>query len=283
MCTLPRMSIRHFVCSIFFILMACSPLLCADKPTQEEIVTKHLQAIGDAEARKAPDGREFDGAAMTRMIVGGTGGLQGTGRILSHGQELRVEMHFNFVSYPGEDFLYTGSGKPIIAEIQPGSRSLLGSYLEVHPDILRDGLFGGILTTAWPLLDFEKTGAKLKFEGTKKINGHQLYEVAYLPQKQSGDVKIFLYFEPETFRHIMTRYTSVAPYGSSRNIANPGGRNLILNVTETFSEFHLVNGLSLPLRWNIRYEQQEGSVSEWELDLQKAKLGVEDAEFQAKP
>lgn len=283
MCTLPRMSLYRLATLLLLAVALNVPVFCADKPSQEEIVTKHLQAVGPPEARQAPDGREFDGAAMTRMIVGGTGGLQGTGRILARGQEIRVEMHFNFASYPGENFLYTGSGRPIIAEIQPGTRSLLGSFLENHADVLRDGLFGGILNTAWPLLDLDKTGAKLKFDGMKKVKGQQLYEVAYLPQKQAGDLKVFVYFDPQTFRHMMTRYTSVEPYGSSRNIANPGGRNLTLNVTETFSEFHQFNGVTIPLRWNIRYEQEEGSVSEWELDLQKAKMGVEDSDLKATP
>jgi len=70
-----------------------------------------------------------------------------------------------------------------------------------QPDILREGLFGGTISTAWPLLDLKPAG-EAKYEGVKKIDGRELHDLTYVPNKSSSgsDLTIHLYFEPDTFR-----------------------------------------------------------------------------------
>jgi hypothetical protein len=68
-------------------------------------------------------------------------------------------------------------------------------------------LLGGVLNTTWPLLNLEGRKAKLEWEGFKNIDGHQLVALHYKPKKGS-DLSIILYFDPETFHHVMTVYSA---------------------------------------------------------------------------
>ena len=46
----------------------------------------------------------------------------------------------------------------------------------------------------------------MTFEGLKKIDGQELYDLRYRPHKGT-DLDINLYFDPETYRHVETVYT----------------------------------------------------------------------------
>ncbi len=96
------------------------------------------------------------------------------------------------------------------------SRSRLGNFLFLQEEVLREGLFGGVLSTAWPLLNTQIRTRSLKYEGLKKVDGQQLYDISYIPKKrfESGDLSIHLYFDPETYRHVLTVYTATVLHGS---------------------------------------------------------------------
>src|SRR5207245_6897539 len=76
---------------------------------------------------------------------------------------------------------------------------------EAKPRPMREGLLGGVLVTAWPLLDVQERKAKLTYQGIKKFEGREFQVIRYRPKKGT-DLAIRLYFEPETLRHAMTTY-----------------------------------------------------------------------------
>lgn len=51
--------------------------------------------------------------------------------------------------------------------------------------VIREGLLGGVLTTAWPLLNVDQRKAKLNFDGLKKIDGQEVYDLRYHPHKNT--------------------------------------------------------------------------------------------------
>src|SRR5258708_21716858 len=83
-----------------------------------------------------------------------------------------------------------------------------------HDLIFKQGLMGGTLSSAWPLLDLTARGPLLEYVGTKKVDNRLLHELKYLPRGGS-DLKIALFFEQDTFRHVRTAY--------ERGIAAPTG------------------------------------------------------------
>jgi hypothetical protein len=258
--------------SFLFVLTA----FASDKPTQEEIIAKSLQAFGPAELRAPAAGRELDCRAAWRVIVGGTGALQGTCFLQTRADKIHFNMDLKNTSYPGEDIVYTGEGKPVIRHVTPSVRSPLGTFLDANPAVVKSGLFGGVLTGAWPLFNFEKSGAKLNSHGLKKIDGQKLYEFQYEGPKQ-GDTKIFLYFDPDTGRHVITEYRALAPGASSNGIGQPGGKDTVTTVQERFTEFREVGGMTLPLVWTIRYAEEQGHIQEWQMTFIKSKPLPDDA------
>jgi hypothetical protein len=142
--------------------------------------------------------------------------LEGASLVLSQGQKFKCSFQFGTLQYPGEQLVFDGQ-KSMVAMIDSTSRSNLGTFLYLQEDILREGLFGGTLSTAWPLLDAAQRGAKLKYEGIRKIEGRELHDVIYIPRKRggNGELSIHLYFEPETYRHVMTVYR-VTVHNSAR-------------------------------------------------------------------
>jgi len=253
---------RKVLVLIAFVLVSAVCLLAADEPkpaTAEEVVAKHLAAVGAPEARAAAKSCGVDGlAAFSFKSSGGAGESRGTVRMASEDRKMHLMIDLGTPNYTGEDIVSDGS-KLSIAGFVSGKKSMLGAFLDQRPELVREGLLGGVLTTGWALLDVDGRKPKLKFNGIKTIDGKQLLELKYDPKKTSGDVQIRLYFDPATYRHVMTTYEALIPVTAARSI-NPNasiakngvqsqeGRQML---KETFGGCKTLDGITLPSEWTI--------------------------------
>jgi hypothetical protein len=245
----------------------CAVLLCAvnafgqdPKLTAEDIVARHLEAIGTANARAAVKSRTVQARTTMDMVVGPAAHAEGAAMLVSLGRQLSVSMKFPDGRYTNEQFVFDGK-ETKIGLIGPNARSPLGDWLYREDAVVRESLLGGALLTSWALLDVRSRQAKLKYEGLKKFDNRELYDVFYFPKKGAdNDLKIHLYFEPSTFRHVKTVYTFLvsAPmaHASNQRRASMRGQNTAdtrYTIEETFSDFRTLDGLTLPGHWKLQY------------------------------
>jgi hypothetical protein len=218
----------------------------------EELIARHLEAIGKAEALASVRKRVVSGKVRSASQVGGTGEITGEGMMVSAGPKMRYGMNFPFVDYPGEDLVFDGS-RAVTGTLPQGTRSPLGQFLYQQSLPLKEGLIGGVLSTAWPLLHIAERQPRLELRGLKKIEGQELYEVGYRPRKGSTDLKVFLYFDPTTFRHVRSQY-SLEIGATLGTLANeiPRQEESYFRLTEEFDDFREVDGLMLPHRYKMR-------------------------------
>lgn len=228
----------------------------SDKPKPEELVSKHLDALGSTEARAALKSLNVEGNLLTKFLRGGSGAAGGPFAMVSEGHKIIMQAKFDQPTYPGESYAFDGS-KKTIGFIVPGQRSQLEDFLNNNGEVVQEGLIGGTLSTAWPLYDWQSRNAKLDVDGLKKVDGKDLIRVSYHPRHGTGDLKIYLFFEPETFRHVKTIYTqqSQAQMGSTPGMSSVGG-GANLTMEENFGGFAKVNKLMLPTQWTIKYDQE---------------------------
>jgi hypothetical protein len=232
----------------------------SDKPKAEELVSKHLDALGTAEARAAVKSLNVEGNLLTKFLRGGSGAAGGPFAMVSTGHKILMQAKFDQPTYPGESYAFDGDKKSI-GFIVPGQRSQLEDFINHNGEVVQEGLLGGTLSTAWPLYDWQSRNAKLDVDGLKKVDGKELFRVSYHPRHGTGDLKIYLFFEPETFRHVKTIYTqeSQAQMGSSSDRGSMGGLGggaTNLTMEEDFGGFTKVNKLMLPTQWTIKYNQE---------------------------
>ncbi len=242
-----------------------APLVAAEKMTSAELVAKHLMAIGTEDARQKDESRVLEGITAVKFVNGGHGVLQGTAKLYSRPDAMRFTSELGALAYPGEDFLKVGE-KTSIGLISPGTRSALGNFLFFNSEVLREGLVGGVMSAAWPLAQLEARGAKLTMHGTRNIDGKQVYEVLYVPRNANSDLDILLYFDTQTFQHVRTKY-HLKLHGYAGRL---GTSDTEANVEERFSDFRQVEGVTIPLRWMIHYEGEQGMLIEYEMVAQKA-------------
>jgi hypothetical protein len=239
-----------------------------DKPKAEDIVAKHLQSIGKDEARAAIRSRVIAGATLATFKSRGTASIQGGAVLASEGPKNIVTMRFEATQYPYEKIGYDGN-KVGAYQIHPGEYTSLGGFVKANPVLLKEGLIGGTLSSAWALNDLASRKPKLEYGGTKKIDSRQVFELRYLPHGGS-DLKISLFFDAETFQHVRSVY--------SRTISPQMGRTVddSARMTETryelveeYSDFKTENGLTLPHTYKIRLSQQGTAtqISEWVMTL----------------
>ena len=245
---------KWFILVAGSLLIAGSALAAETKLTVDEVVAKHLESIGTPEARAAVKSRVAQGTVSFNERISGLVHLEGSALLLSQGTKLKCAFQIKNPQYPGEQLVFDGKNVQV-ALINQGARSALGNFLVNEPEVLQEGLLGGTLSMGWPLLDVKASGAKLKSEGLKKIDGRELYDLTYIPKKRGsmGELAIHLYFEPETFRHVMTVYrlttTSIDGSGGDAQASDAGERTT--TVTELFSDFKPVDGVTLPSSWDI--------------------------------
>lgn len=154
--------------------------------------------------------------------------------------------------YHGERFVSDGK-KTSVAELIPGVFSPLGVFVRVHDEILKEGLLGGTLSTNWALVHLDERHPKLHYKGLKKVNGVELHLLEYVPAKHS-DLEINLYFEPETFRHVLTTYSmTINPQIAASETATAREKPAYYQMEERFGDFKQSDNLQLPGRWILRF------------------------------
>ena len=254
---------------VFLVLLAAIASLEGQEPklTPAELVAKHLESIGPAEARSAAKSRIAEGTVQMRILLGGAATAWGQAGLISEGRKVLLSLRFTHPDYAGEHMVFDGE-KFQVGRANPVSRSGFGEFIHRYNQILREGLVGGVLSTGWPLLDVEGNRPRLLYEGLKKMDGEPLHELTYSARKGGGEVKIHLYFEPETFRHVRSVYVLIIHAQMGRTaVESISQRETRLTLEERFSEFQVVDGLTLPTHWKIHYTAERNSTTLWEWDI----------------
>jgi hypothetical protein len=251
------------------VLFGASANSSAQKLKPEDVVTRHLESIGSAKERAAVTTRIIAGTSQVIFRTPPPGQASGRAVLASEGIKNLIGMSFPSPVYPREELGFNGNSF-IAAYSTPGARSSLGSFLMTHDLIFKQGLMGGTLSSAWPLLDLTARGAQLEYAGTRKVDNRTLHELKYMPHKGS-DLKISLFFDQETFQHVRTEYEQViaAPTGS-REYSNVQARETRYKMVEEFSEFRKEGGLTLPHTYKIKLAIDTSSgtfLADWTINL----------------
>jgi hypothetical protein len=234
-----------------------------------ELVSRHLEAVGSANARQAIKSRFAAGSAKFVGRIGTTANLDGSIGFVSLRPKTRYSIKFPTTEYPGEQMAYDGKNVEV-GWLPAGKRSALSLFIQQQDLVLRDGLMGGVLSTAWPLMK-DPVPARLEFRGARKVSGRSLNVVAYRQAKGSPDLKVTLFFDPETFRHVRTEYEfRIAPrLGIGPNQSNVFQESIYL-LSEEFDDFRVVDGVTLPHKYRIQLSVQASAsavLMDWHLSL----------------
>lgn len=240
-----------------------------DKMKAEELVAKHLESIGPAGKRAAITTRIIAGSSLVIFRTPPPGQATGRAVLASEGTKNLIGMSFPSPVYPREQLGFDGDSFGV-AYPTPGVRSALGNFLVTHDLIFKQGLMGGTLSSAWPLLDLTSRNPRLDYAGTKELDHHTMHELRYLPRGGS-DLKISLFFDSQTFRHLRTEYERVIPASiGTRDYVNVQERETRFKMVEQFSHFRPESGLTLPHIYKIKLSVDSAGgtfLAEWEITL----------------
>lgn len=258
-----------FILGLLLIVCSAVQSSVGEKIKPEELVARHLESIGSEKARAAITTRIIAGTSQVIFRTTPSGQAIGKAVLASEGAKTLFAMSFPSPVYPREQLGFNGSSF-MAAFATPGTRSVLGNFLMLNDAIFKQGLICGTLSSAWPLLDLNTRHAQLDYVGTRKIDDRVLHELKYAPRGNS-DLKITLFFEQETFRHVRTEFERVipAPMGKVEysNVQEREGRYKMI---EEFSLFKPEGGLNLPHIYTIKLsvDTVNGTfLAEWTIKL----------------
>ena len=118
------------------------------------------------------------------------------------------------------------------------------------------------MSDSWPLLNLSDKKQSLAYRGIKKIDGKTLHEIEYIP-RGSSDLKIYLFFDSETFQHVRSEYTRVitAGLGSATTLGSGVRAGAVdssgqqrptrYRMVEEFGDFKKEGGLNLPHSYKL--------------------------------
>lgn len=230
-----------------FTAVALGAALCTNAFPQRpaSVIQRHLDSVGNAETRAAL--KDMTAAGSVRFTVLRTGGVGADGKIVlaSAAEKTLLGMTFPLPSYPSETITFDGKKLKVAFTIN-NTRSPLGDFLYRYPEIIKQGLFGGTLTSSWTLYDESRRKPRLEYDGRKWVDGNELLAISYLARGGS-DVEVRIFLEVDTYRHVRTEYRRVisASQGGSVDSSSQrrGQRQVMI---EEFSDFRNESGLTLP-------------------------------------
>jgi hypothetical protein len=72
-----------------------------------------------------------------------------------------------------------------------------------------------------------------------------------MARKGGGDIRVLMYFDPQTFRHVQTEYRFV----------RMGQVEIRYTLTEEFADFDVADGLTLPRSYKLKFTVEETAVN----------------------
>lgn len=274
---------------IFSFILACFVVAVLQgksdtKLTPEEIISKHLESIGPAEARAQVQGTKISGTSVVTVKLCGEGQVEGEALLASQDTANLINLKFDTADYPFEHLRFDGK-KFNASPFKPGARTCLAQFFQDNDVIFKEGLAGGILSESWPLLKAEERKFKLEDSGLKKLDGREVHALKYVPRKGT-DLKIVLYFDPQTFRHVRTDYSRIIYASEQRRIGSGSGlpearsqaaSNARIEASEEFSDFKVEGGLNLPHTYKFHLSIQSElrpALVDWVLNLKDFAFNV---------
>jgi len=279
--------------------------MAADQPKPEDVIARHLDSIGTPGARAAVKSRGIQGALHFKVLSSGSGqpsqrggnalgdevsttDADGYWGYVSQERKSNFVMKFGSGQWRGERFVFDGDKTSFAVFTNSHRPSSFGDFVRREDFILKEGLLGGELSTTWALENPDHSRAKLDYDGVKKVDGQDLDCIDY-SSKADSDVKIKLYFDPETHHHVMTTYTLVVEPGIGYRPSDSARQHLYrYTIEERFSDFKTDNGLTLPRHYDLRFTQEPGSGAsrayEWDMTADKFmdNIGLDPGNFQVK-
>lgn len=248
---------RNFPLQIAAFLTVVSIAAHAENIKAEDIVSRHLNSIGTPEARAAIKSCVVQGSLRMHILVGGGGDVTGTwGRVSQERQSNFVMRFATGGDWHGEQFVFDGDRTGFSTATASHTRSVFAQFVSSQDFIVKEGLLGGELSTAWALQNLDQNHAKLQSIGTKKIDGRELIGLQYF-SKSSHDMQVKIYFDPQTFQHVMTVYTVEIAPNMAKQITDSVYQNQNrYTIEERFSNFQPVDGLTLPTHYQLQYTQE---------------------------
>jgi hypothetical protein len=269
--------------AVLLTALSVTPISSADeKMKPEDIIAKHLDSIGTAQARAAIKSRTIVGITKASIKGRSSGSAEGIVVLASEGEKNMIGMKFATSDYPFEKMGYDGKNLSV-GFIRPGTRSVLGTFLRLNETVFRRGLLGGTLSTSWPLLNMSQNDAKMEYSGLKKVGDKKLHAIKYSPKK-GADMSITLFFDTDTYQHVRTEYKRLITASIGRNVAGgPANGPAVDNsanqsetrytLVEEFADFRKEGDLTLPHTYKIHLDINSSTggstVYDWLLTLQQ--------------
>ena len=276
-----RLTVPVLTVAIISVALSAKP---ENKLTPAEVVAKHVDSIAASDVRARIHGTRIKGTCELTVKQGGVG--QSTGNVVMVSQGAQHVINLTFESgEPTTAFAFDGN-KVSVTQFRPGRHTPLEHFFAAYEEVVREGLVGGVLSESWALFKVQERNAKLEYAGLKKIGGNELHAIKYTPRKGS-ELKITLFFEKESFRHVRTEYEQIVYSNEQKRIVGGGGQlpsaqeqrgtPQRLEVREEFSDFKAENGLMLPHRYSFELSVQSQTrplLLEWVFSLSEFSFNV---------
>lgn len=261
-------TLKQFLAALFVVTLLSTTLVAAaappapdEKMKAEDVIAKHLAAIGTPEALAAVKSRVMVGNTtgrlkLTNTLIEITGPVQ----FASEGEKVLLAMIFNSSNYSYEKAGYDGKDLTV-GVLESGRRSILADFFFAHEAIFKQGLIGGALSSAWPFLNSANAkNLKVSYEGTKKVNDRPAHALKF---RNAGDLQVTLFFDAETFQHIRTEYRYNVPAQMGRTSTESAAqKESIYRLSEDFSDFKTENGLMLPHTYKLRLSRELPTITQ---------------------
>ena len=277
-------------CVFLAFLLASLPikLVAAPDLKPEEIVGRHLDSIATAATRAAAKSRVVQGTLKFKVPVGGGGEVTGTWGRVSSEQMSAFVMRFGVGDWRGEQFTFDGNKTGFAAATSSHTRSDFAQFVSSQDFMIKEGLLGGEYSTGWALLRLDANHAKVQSIGRKKVDGRELVGLQYF-SKGTNDMQVKMYFDPETFQHVLTTYTlEVAPNMDTDITKSASQKEIRYTMEERFADFKTTEGVTLPTSYRLQWTEELQSGRTLLFDWQMTVTGLRDniptdtANFQVK-
>jgi hypothetical protein len=221
------------------LLLAVSTAAQEKKLTAEEIIAKHLEAVG---------GKATLAKFKTRVALGilkKENDPETQFAIVSEAPN-RVSANYNFVTY---DLRIVYDGKD--ASIRPLPPRQLSKFTDKYQDMVSSGLMFNNMSVYNLLISDAPGDVKFEAKGMKKVGGRQAHVVQVKPRKGST---MKLYFDAENFMWVRTDFGPATldkpPRAFTNAVGDPHASDeLTVDFYIETSDFRDVDGLKLPFKF----------------------------------